>query len=150
MYHLILTRIVSIISFDIYHLGNCLEVFEGKVIKHNCNNFSSGCPEKHFYEYEFFKCKFFSKKKRYRKIILKMGYSVCIISCYIGFRIFDRPCLPKYQHRVSLLFCGSGLSSHSKHRRIFQLYHHNFYISGIFDSRRYYWYHRGLSLEKKK
>lgn len=34
--------------------GNCLEVFEGKVIKHNCNNFSSGCPEKHFYEYEFF------------------------------------------------------------------------------------------------
>lgn len=35
--------------------GNCLEVFEGKVIKHSCYNFSWGCPETHFYEYEFFK-----------------------------------------------------------------------------------------------
>lgn len=35
--------------------GNCLEVFEGKVIKNSCYNFSSGCPSDHFYDYEFFK-----------------------------------------------------------------------------------------------
>lgn len=139
-------------SFENYLLGNCLEVFEGKVIKHSCYNFSWGCPETHFYEYEFFTCKLFSfsKKTLHPKFILKMFYTVYIINCYIGFRIFNRPCMPKYQHWVSLLYCGSALSSYSTHKRIIQLYRHNFNISGIFDSRRHHWYHRVFSVEKKK
>lgn len=136
--------------FDIYLLGNCLEVFEGKVIKHSCYNFSSGCPETHFYEYEFFKCKylFFPKKNYIQNLYWKVLH--CIISCYIGFRIFNRPCMPKYQHRVSLLYCGSALSSYSTQEGFIQLYRHYFNISVVFDSRRHYWYHRVLSVEKKK
>lgn len=51
----------SLVELCIYRVmgiqdeGNCLEVFEGKLIKYNCHNFSSGCPETHFYEYEFFR-----------------------------------------------------------------------------------------------
>lgn len=140
--------------FDVYLLGNCLEVFEGKVIKNSCFNFSSGCPANHFFEYEFFKCKFFSfsKNKLQHKFIFKMFYTVYRYSCYIEFRIFNRPCMPKHQHRVSLLYCGSVLSNHSTQKRIIQLYRNHFNISWMFDSRRRYcyWYHRVLSVEKKK
>lgn len=35
--------------------GICLEVKEGYLMQHNCNNFSDGCPETEFYDYDFYK-----------------------------------------------------------------------------------------------
>lgn len=35
--------------------GNCLEFSEGKSIRRSCNQFSYGCPEAHFYDYEIYK-----------------------------------------------------------------------------------------------
>lgn len=35
--------------------GNCLELSEGEVIRHSCNQFSYGCPETNFYDYDIYK-----------------------------------------------------------------------------------------------
>lgn len=35
--------------------GNCLEFSEGKLIKHRCNLFRNGCPERHYYDNETYK-----------------------------------------------------------------------------------------------
>lgn len=35
--------------------GICLELYEGELIHHSCKSFSSGCPESHFFDYDFYK-----------------------------------------------------------------------------------------------
>lgn len=35
--------------------GICLEANEGNVMQHNCHNFSDGCPDTEFYDYDFYK-----------------------------------------------------------------------------------------------
>lgn len=95
---------------------------------------------------------FFFSKEQY---ILNFYWKCSTLYIYdkLLYRIpvfFHRPCMPKYQHWASLLYCGSALSSYSTQKGITQLYHHHFNISGEFDTCRHYWYHRMLSMEKKK
>lgn len=42
-------------SLGIREKGNCLETDEGKIILHSCSSFSYGCPDGHFFDYEFYK-----------------------------------------------------------------------------------------------
>lgn len=44
-------------SFIHWFVGNCLEFSEGELIYHSCNQFSNGCPDTHFYDYDIYKCK---------------------------------------------------------------------------------------------
>lgn len=44
------------ILFFFFFIGNCLETDEGKIKLHSCSNFSDGCPDKPFFDYDFYKC----------------------------------------------------------------------------------------------
>lgn len=48
------------ISIQSFFIGNCLETDEGKIKLHSCSNFSDGCPDKPFFDYDFYKCEYFS------------------------------------------------------------------------------------------
>lgn len=43
-------------SLGIREQGNCLETDEGKIILNSCSNFSDGCPDGPFFDYDFYKC----------------------------------------------------------------------------------------------
>lgn len=42
-------------TMEMVEMENCLEIAGEKLIYHSCSNFSHGCPETHFWSYEFYK-----------------------------------------------------------------------------------------------
>lgn len=51
--------VTECVKFDNSFSGNCLETDGEKIYSYNCSNFSSGCPEEDFFDYEFYICEKF-------------------------------------------------------------------------------------------
>lgn len=116
---------ISIYLLAITILGNCLNVFQGKLFHDNCTRFQFGCPDTYYWRYEAYKCKknifnfdFFVKYNVHVYIFILLILSTDPACLYIDTvrqcYILDPSCVSREPWNTSNHYCKKNSGNENK------------------------------------